>query len=81
MKHPKGRAQRRHHFCCHKRRARALADTWGREPTPRFCGIHARTPKVCSCRMCGNPRRQALNAMDRLTLLERKALIADLDDS
>lgn len=29
--------------------------------------------KMCSCRMCGNPRRQKLRRKDRLTFQELKA--------
>ena len=27
------------------------------DPPPRRVGLYADTPKVCSCWMCGNPRR------------------------
>lgn len=47
-----------------KRRARARIrrwTTWHAEWGPgveeRLVGIYARTPKPCSCIMCGNPRR------------------------
>ena len=29
---------------------------WGDE-TPRMIGIKAHTPALCSCHMCGNPRK------------------------
>ncbi len=43
--------------------------------TPRFIGRAGTTPVPCSCFMCGNPRRKA-KGKERLTMQERKALIA-----
>jgi len=41
------------------------------EFSPRRVGMYARTPKVCSCYMCGNPRRH----LGSPTLQERRALL------
>jgi len=41
------------------------------EFSPRRVGLYARTPKVCSCTMCGNPRRRH----GWPTLQERRALL------
>ena len=30
---------------------------WRDDPTPRMIGIKAHTPAMCSCHMCGNPRK------------------------
>jgi len=38
---------------------------------PRRVGMYARTPKVCSCFMCGNPRHYR----GRPTLQERRAAL------
>ncbi|MDO5089978.1 MAG: hypothetical protein Q4D61_00395 [Cardiobacteriaceae bacterium] len=50
------------------------------ERTPKRIGIHAATPKLCSCHMCGNPRRYEGEG----TLQERKHGMVDelkfLDD-
>lgn len=56
----RGLAFRRFQQGKHKRRAwRHLRNNCfsPEERTPRRVGIHAATPKVCSCFMCGNPRR------------------------
>jgi hypothetical protein len=45
----------------------------------RVYGIHARTPKVCSCWMCGNPRRYWGSGEWRLTVQEIKARQAFAD--
>lgn len=43
----------------------------------RAVGMRARTPKNCSCWMCGNPRR---HARDGRTLQERRAGMPDAMD-
>ena len=30
---------------------------WWQDETPRMIGIKAHTPALCSCQMCGNPRK------------------------
>jgi len=40
---------------------------------PRVIGIHAKTPRPCSCRACGNPRR----FFGLVTRQERIALLVD----
>jgi hypothetical protein len=39
-----------------KARARRHLAQWGLQ-TPHWIGIHAHTPALCSCWMCGNPRK------------------------
>lgn len=39
--------------------------------TARNVGMLGTTPSMCSCRMCGNPRRYA-KGEERLTMQERK---------
>ncbi len=77
MNHKRGRALRRHHLRRHKLRAKLLAHLWQCAPTPRFCGIHARTRPICSCPGCGNPRRHRLSQKEQLTLQEKRALLPD----
>ena len=49
------------------------------EPTPAEVGRAARTPVVCSCWMCGNPRRKIMGTgVDRRTLQERRAPAPEL---
>lgn len=64
------RALRRHHASRRKAWVRRnlphyLLDP--HEPPPRRVGLYANTPKVCSCWMCGNPRRY----LNEPTLQER----------
>jgi hypothetical protein len=45
-------------------------------PTRRV-GMYSKTPKICSCFMCGNPRRY----LGELTIQERRAMLgSDLQD-
>ena len=47
----------------------------------RIIGIVGTTPAMCSCRMCGNPRRKWGNAGMALTMQERRAsTINEWDD-
>lgn len=55
-----------------KRRAAGYYGGYGRQD-PRHIGKIAHARKMCSCWMCGNPRR-----LGELTLQERRAA-ADLD--
>lgn len=48
--------------------------TWARE---RACRVYGHL-KVCSCYMCGNPRRHA-KGWHRLTMQEHRALSQELD--
>lgn len=48
------RAVRRAHVA---RLKKARRFWWGRELSPKELGRVVRTPKSCSCWMCGNPRR------------------------
>jgi len=77
------RNERRHYAERKKKRVRryficdAASSGSQRRPTddPARIGRIARTPKPCSCYMCGNPRRSALGKdKDRLTIQERRAL-------
>lgn len=40
----------------------------------RAWGIHANTPTVCSCWMCGNPRKYYRNSKNALTIQELRHL-------
>jgi hypothetical protein len=70
MKSPSKRNLRRHHARRLKRKRRRY---WGRSlVSQRDAGIVAKTPKPCSCWMCGNPRRYS----GEPTLQERKSAAA-----
>lgn len=43
---------------------------------PKFMARFREQPKLCSCALCGNPRRYAKGAQ-RFTLAERRALASD----
>lgn len=64
------RAIRRHHRERLKRKRRYF---WGHSrdlwEEPRYLGMAVSTPKVCTCWMCGNPRRWH----DELTMQERRS--------
>ena len=68
------RALRRHH---EKRRKAWVCKTLGHyfmyttDLPARRVGLYSRTPKVCSCFMCGNPRR----FRGKPTIQERRALL------
>ena len=49
------RALRRHHMARMKHNRRT--DNTNGNGSPRHRGIHYRTPKACSCWMCGHQRR------------------------
>ena len=67
------RALRRHHYRRLKRkRERFWYGTYSAPMGPRHLGMAVATPKVCSCWMCGNPRRY----FREKTLQERKADLA-----
>lgn len=50
------RALRRHHIVRLKKR-RLRDNYWYKDLTPGNLGICVNTPCVCSCWMCGNPRK------------------------
>lgn len=62
-----GRALRRHHA---ERMKKNRSRIWGKDlrNEPRLLGIAARTPKPCSCLICGNARHHA-----GATMQERRA--------
>ena len=73
------RALRRHHL--RRLRNRRKHYRWVRIHengllTGRELGIVTRTPKICSCTICGNPRRH----FGDVTLQERKAACRSLED-
>lgn len=58
------------------RSLRRLKRTFSSHPewlNPRVIGIHAKTPRQCSCGACGNPRR----LMGLVTRQERLAMLMD----
>jgi hypothetical protein len=67
------RALRRHHEERMKRRVTGYYGGYARQD-PRHIGKIAHARKLCSCWMCGNPRR-----LGERTLQERRAA-ADLDN-
>jgi hypothetical protein len=64
----KSRALRRHHVERLKHRVAAYYGGWARG-NPRHLGKLAHTRQLCSCAMCGNPRRR----LGERTLQERRA--------
>lgn len=46
----------------------------------RNVGLYGTTPCLCSCWMCGNPRRWQGNSRHGLTMQERKAMEAMGDE-
>jgi hypothetical protein len=78
------RALRRHHS---DRLKKARRSCWGmgiweeNAPDSRRLGIVASTATLCSCHMCGNPRRY-WKTKDALTVQEQRlfqALLQDID--
>lgn len=66
------RALRRHHSERRKRWVRRNLQHYFLDPSqpePRRVGLYAETPKVCSCWMCGNPRKH----FGELTFQEQRA--------
>ena len=54
----RARAYRRHVEQKRKIWAKKVGrELYGKEPTDRQVGILAHTPELCSCYMCGNPRK------------------------
>jgi hypothetical protein len=51
-------------------------------PTRRLVGIWSHTPRVCSCRLCGNPRRHLgqLPPQELKALLRWQAQIEEIDE-
>lgn len=70
------RAQRRHHYQRLKER-RVKRKYWcfhsDSQLSKRHLGVAVNTPKICSCWMCGNPRKQP---GDSRTRSEKKADLA-----
>jgi hypothetical protein len=71
----RSRGWRRHHEVRMKRRVQDYYGGYARGK-PRSIGRLAHSPQICSCRACGNPRRQ----FKALTLQELKALEAERTD-
>ncbi len=66
------RALRRHHLARRKRWVKKNLRHYffdPSEPEPRRVGLYAETPAVCSCWMCGNPRK----VFGELPIQERRA--------
>ncbi|MBI4571848.1 MAG: hypothetical protein HY713_01005 [candidate division NC10 bacterium] len=64
----RARARRRHHVSRIKRRVRRYYGGYAKDK-PRHLGRIARTRQLCSCWMCGNPRRY----LGERSLQERRA--------
>ena len=68
------RALRRYRLALRKRWVRKnLRHCFDEDLEPRRVGMYAETPKVCSCWMCGNPRRYH----GELSMQERRAMEAE----
>ena len=67
-------ALRRHYAQCRKAWVRRTLRHYfmERHALPaRRVGMYSKTPKICSCFMCGNPRR----FLKELTIQERRAML------
>lgn len=62
----RGRELNRHHEQRMKKKRKR--DTVYHDDLP--IGKHVKTPKLCSCFMCGNPRKYLGNAKDSKTIQE-----------
>ncbi|MEA2039476.1 MAG: hypothetical protein U9N82_06545 [Thermodesulfobacteriota bacterium] len=76
------RALRRHHDKRKKEWVRKTLGhyfTYATDLSARRVGMYSRTPKVCSCFMCGNPRRfhQKPSVQERRAILEVDELISE----
>ena len=81
MEKSKKRALRRFHDARMLKHAKRVIDSWywcaeDREREKHLFHLWARQQRdnmqVCSCAMCGNPRRGYWNGKERLTIAERK---------
>lgn len=73
----KKRAIRRQTLETQKERAKRrlkFHHLYGNEPLDRVIGILANTKTLCSCFMCGNPRKSS-QKKDRLSIQEKRVLI------
>lgn len=77
----RSRAYRRHTEQKKKAWAKKAAREWyGNEPTDKQIGHLAHAPAMCSCHMCGNPRKY----FGEKTMQERRqdyALVAQLEEA
>ena len=46
----------------------------------RAIGLAAHSPKICSCEICGNPRRSKWNKKHRIPIREQRELQEDFED-
>lgn len=53
----RGLAYSRHSQQKAKDKAKKKLKSWRFKATPKTIGMHAKTPKRCSCWMCGNQRK------------------------
>lgn len=73
------RAQRRHDSARLFRRCYRKMHQWGcfehfdAKETHKFVRRHQNNMAICSCWMCGNPRRGAFSYKEKITMQERKA--------
>ena len=73
MRHPKTRAER----MAHKQQVKAKRRDYSTVATST--AHNHETPAVCSCWMCGNPRKYADSKQSALTLQERRQWIDKLE--
>ena len=76
-----GRALRRHHLNRIKaRERRKLLSSLERDyVTPVAIGRHAATPTLCSCNLCGNPRRHFGGVTKQELLAEQPHQVDSVD--
>jgi hypothetical protein len=60
------RAQRRHDTCRVKARFKQIQKSKDWDASAKHVGVFANHGKVCSCWMCGNPRKLGLLTMQEL---------------
>ena len=53
----RGLAYRRQKLKLKKHKVKNYQHTICQLDSPKLIGIHATSPKICSCHMCGNPRK------------------------
>lgn len=75
------RALRRHHRQRVKNNRKKYWTVFPHEESPKRLGIITTTPCICSCWMCGNPRKHYKNSkagMKTSEIRKMEAMIADI---
>ena len=77
------RALRRHHRQRVKNNRKKYWTVFPHEESPRRLGIITTTPCICSCWMCGNPRKHFKNSkagMKTSEIRKMEAMITDISN-